>query len=110
MAAVAAIVVGVVVVAGAVAGAQPVTDPLPPPPKLELRVGETAVRDVGIALGYRCDEPSLLAIELRTKDAQSNLFVVTGVREGSTLCRVGTDPNRPSVVFDIRVLPRRDRR
>lgn len=81
-----------------------------PPPRIELRVGETAERDVGIAVGYRCDDPALVQVEMRTRSEQSNAFVVTGLRPGATRCRVGTDPHRPSVVFEIRVLPRRERR
>jgi len=81
-----------------------------PPPRIEVRVGETAERDVGIAVGYRCDEPALVRIEMRAKSEQSNAFVVTGVQAGATRCRVGTDPHRPSVVYEIRVLPRRGRR
>jgi hypothetical protein len=93
------------------ARAQPVTEPpVPPPGRIEVRVGETAERYVGFAVGYRCDDPSLLQIELRTKSEQTNVFVVTGVKEGTTACRVGTDPYRPSVVYEIRVLPRRGRR
>jgi hypothetical protein len=81
-----------------------------PPPRIELRVGETAERDVGIALGYQCDDPALVRVEMRTKSEQANAFLVTGVAAGITRCRVGTDPNRPSVVFEIRVSPRRERR
>jgi len=93
------------------ARAQPVTDPpLPPPSRIEVRVGETAERHVGIAVGYRCDDPSLLQIEMKTRTEQTNAFVVTGVKEGTTMCRVGTDPHRPSVVYEVRVLPRRGRR
>ena len=80
------------------------------PPRIELRVGETAQRDVGIAFGYQCDDPALVRVEMRTKREQVNAFIVTGVAAGVTRCRVGTDPHRPSVVYEIRVLPRRERR
>ena len=100
-----------------VARAQPALDPgapaapaPAPPPRIELPVGETAERDVGIAVGYQCDDPALVQVEMRTRSEQANAFVVTGLRAGATRCRVGTDPHRPSVVFEIRVLPRRDRR
>jgi hypothetical protein len=105
---------GCLVGAAPVAGAQPVVDPGAPPspaptPRIEVRVGETAERDVGIAVGYRCDDPALVRVEMRTKREQANAFVVTGVQAGVTLCRVGTDPLRPSFVYEIRVLPRRER-
>jgi hypothetical protein len=97
-----------------VAAAQPIVDPgapaaPPPPPRIELRVGETAERDVGIAIGYRCDDPALVRIEMQARTAQANAFVVTGVAPGVTWCRAGTDPLRPSVVFEVRVRPRSDR-
>jgi hypothetical protein len=104
-------VAAAVVAAAASARAQPVTEPPGTPPgRIEVRVGETAERHVGFAVGYRCDDPSLLQIEMRAKSEQTNVFVVTGVKEGATACRVGTAPHRPSVVYEVRVLPRRARR
>ena len=50
-----------------------------------------------------------MRIERRTKREEVNAFVVTGVEVGVTRCRVGTDPHRPSVVYEVRVLPRRPR-
>jgi hypothetical protein len=97
------------------ARAQPGEDPgapaAPQPvPRIEVRVGEAAERDVGIAVGYQCDDPALVRIEMRAKSEQANAFVVTGLQAGVTRCRVGTDPHRPSVVYEIRVSPRRERR
>jgi hypothetical protein len=97
------------------ARAQPGEDPgapaaPAPPPRIELRVGETAERDVGIAVGYQCDDPALVRVQMRTKSEQANAFVVTGLAAGVTRCRVGTEPHRPSVVYEIRVLPRREPR
>ena len=97
------------------ARAQPAEDPSAPavpapPPRIELRVGETAERDVGIAIGYQCDDPALVRVEMRTRSEQANAFIVTGVAAGVTHCRVGTDPHRSSVVYEIRVLPRPGRR
>ena len=90
------------------ARAQPVTEPpVPPPSRIEVRVGETAERRVGIAVGYRCDDPSLVQVEMKPRTEQANAFIVTGVKEGATTCRVGTDPHRPSMVYEVRVLPRR---
>ena len=92
----------------AAAGEDPGAPAAPsPPPRIELRIGETAERDVGIAIGYQCDDPALVRVEMRTKSEQANAFVVTGVAAGVTRCRVGTDPHRPSIVYEIRVLPRR---
>jgi hypothetical protein len=80
-----------------------------PAPRIDLRVGETAERDVGFALGSQCDDPALVRAEMRAKSEQANAFVVTGLRVGVTRCRVGTDPHRPSVIYEIRVLPRPSR-
>jgi hypothetical protein len=95
--------------------AQPGEDPGAPAqpqplPRIEVRIGETAERDVGMAIGWQCDDPALVRIEMRAKSEQANAFVVTGIAAGVTRCRVGTDPHRPSVVYEIRVLLRRDRR
>ena len=51
-----------------------------------------------------------MKIEKRTKSEQVNAFIVTGLQAGVTRCRAGTAPNRPSFVYEIRVLPRRARR
>lgn len=110
----AAVAWGLVAMGAAAVAAQPGEDPgapaAPPAvPRIEVRVGETAEREVGIAVGYRCDEPALVRVEMRTKREEVNAFVVTGVEVGVTRCRVGTDPYRPSVVYEVRVLPRRPR-
>lgn len=78
-----------------------------PLPQIELGVGETAERDVGFAIGCQCDDPALVRAEMRAKSPHSNAFVVTGLRAGVTRCRVGTEPNRPSLVYEVLVLPRR---
>jgi len=75
--------------------------------RLEVAVGETVERDVGIAVGLRCDDLSFTRIELRTVTPEANRFAVTGVAPGTTRCRVGTALNRPSFVFEIHVVPPR---
>jgi hypothetical protein len=72
--------------------------------RLEVAVGETVERDVGIALGLRCDDLAIARVELRTVTPESNRFEVTGVQPGTTLCRVGTALNRPSFMFEIHVV------
>jgi hypothetical protein len=32
---------------------------------------------------------------------QRNVFIVEGVKAGTTYCRVGTDPNLPSYMFEV---------
>lgn len=74
---------------------------------LTVRVGETVERDVGIAMGLLCDDLAILRAELHTETPESNRFRVTGVTEGTTMCRVGTTPNRPAYLFEIHVVARR---
>lgn len=78
-------------------------------PRLEVRVGETVEREVGIAMGLRCDDVAIAKIGLRERTAESNVLVVTGVAPGTTLCRVGLTVDRPTYVFEIRVVPARGR-
>jgi hypothetical protein len=71
--------------------------------RLDLAVGETVERDVGYAMGMMCDDTSLIRAELRTTSPEANTFVVTGLKEGTTVCRVGTSPGRPTFLFEIQV-------
>jgi hypothetical protein len=76
--------------------------------RIDVAVGETIERDVGFAMGLLCDDLGIIRAELRAGTPESNTFVVTGVTQGTTMCRVGTTPNRPSYVFEIHVVaPRR---
>lgn len=60
-------------------------------PRVDVEVGKTVEHAVGYYRGrWFCDDPSLLSAELITR-ANTNYFVVTGVKVGSTQCRVGTE-------------------
>lgn len=96
-----AFVVVAALAANAVRAEEPIYDAIP----LEVAVGQTVSREVGFALGLRCDDLSIAEVELRTGTPQTNVFVVTGVRPGATTCRVGTTPNRPTFLYQIRVVP-----
>ena len=73
--------------------------------RLDVEVGKTVERDGGYARGgWFCDDPSLITAELVTRD-DHNVWIVTGVKVGSTQCRVGTEMHRPYVVFDVHVVP-----
>jgi hypothetical protein len=78
--------------------------------RIDIAVGETTARDVGFAMGLLCDDIAIVRVELRAGTPESNTFVATGVTEGTTLCRVGTMPNRPTYVFEIHVVAPRRRR
>ena len=72
------------------------------PKRIDVKVGKTVEVDVGYAIGVRCDDLALIEVAMQTKET-TNYFVVKGVREGTTQCRVGTEPQRPSILFDVRV-------
>jgi hypothetical protein len=78
--------------------------------RVDVAVGETIERDVGFAMGLQCDDVAIVRVELREGTPESNTFAVTGVTEGTTTCRVGTAPNRPSYMFEIHVIAPRRRR
>ncbi|HEX4450756.1 MAG TPA: hypothetical protein VH143_07790 [Kofleriaceae bacterium] len=71
----------------------------PAPNRIEVEVGKTAERDVGVLRGFFCDDPSLVAADLVTR-GQTNVWIVTGQKVGTTQCRVG-DHTRPALVFDV---------
>ena len=73
--------------------------------RVDVVVGATVERDVGVARGWFCDEPSLVRADLVTR-GDHNVWIVTGVKPGHTLCRVGTDLAGPHLVLEVRVAPR----
>lgn len=72
--------------------------------RIDVAVGETIERDVGFAIGLLCDDVAILRADLRASTQESNTFTVTGVTQGTTRCRVGTAPNRPTYLFEIHVV------
>ena len=72
---------------------------------ITVRVGETVSTEVGYAMGFLCDDETIVRGEMRNKDADTNVFAVTGLAVGTTLCRAGTVTveNRPSYLFEITV-------
>ena len=71
----------------------------PAPNKLEVEVGKTVEREVGVLRGYFCDDPSLITATVVTR-GDTNVWVVTGAKVGTTQCRVG-DVTRPALLFDV---------
>ena len=69
---------------------------------LTVEVGKTVVRNVGMAAGWFCDDPSLVNASIATR-GDVNYWSVSGVKVGTTQCRVGTELGRPSFVFDVTV-------
>jgi hypothetical protein len=70
------------------------------PRRIDVVVDATVETDVGLAIGYRCDDPKLIEGSMKTV-GDHNVFVVKGSQAGKTLCRVGTDPLRQSVLLEI---------
>jgi len=73
--------------------------------RIEVPVGETVELDVGYAIGSLCDDTSVVTPEMRERVGKTNVFALTGVKLGTTLCRVGTDVTRSSYLFEIHVVP-----
>jgi len=96
-------IVAIATLAGLVAGSAWADEP----PRIDVEVGQTAERDVGIAIGLLCDDLSIVHAELRSATPASNVLRVTGVQPGDTRCRAGTVPGRPMFVFEIHVTARR---
>jgi hypothetical protein len=71
-----------------------------------VAVGQTVELEVGYAMGHLCDSETLVRAEMRNKNADTNVLVVTGLKAGTTLCRAGTVTveNRPTVLFEITVV------
>lgn len=69
-----------------------------------VEIGASAELEVGNAIGWFCDDPWLVDATLVTRDGL-NYWIVTGVAQGRTECRVGTDPSRHTAVFDVTVTP-----
>ncbi len=66
-------------------------------------VGNQIQVPVAGAIGWFCDDPSLVAASLVT-DRGVNYWVVEGVKAGTTYCRVGTDPSRVAYIFELTVI------
>ena len=79
------------------------------PRPLVVAVDQTVEVDVGYAVGFRCDDTKLLEASMKPKSDTANVFVVKGLAIGSTLCRVGTAVERPSILLEVRVVAKRGR-
>ena len=75
----------------------------------EIEAGKTIERNVGYATGWFCDDPSLVRADLVTRN-DANVWIVTGVKIGTTQCRVGTDLARVHYVFDVTVIAAKPKR
>lgn len=69
---------------------------------VSVEVGKTVTRNVGMAAGWFCDDPSLISASIVTR-GDVNYWTLIGLKVGTTQCRVGTALGRPSFVFDVTV-------
>ncbi|CAN5739396.1 hypothetical protein BH11MYX3_BH11MYX3_23620 [soil metagenome] len=74
---------------------------------LVVEVGQTVSREVGYAMGHLCDDETVVRAEMKNGTPENNLFVVTGKKPGTTLCRAGVVPDRPTILFEITVTARK---
>ena len=74
------------------------------PRPLVVAVDETVELEVGYAVGFRCDDTRILEASMKPKSETTNVFIVKGIAVGNTLCRVGTAPERPSMLLEVRVI------
>jgi hypothetical protein len=73
-----------------------------------VEVGRTANVDVGLAKGLNCDDLTVAQVEIRTRSAQNNQLVITGLKPGKTWCRAGTATAGATVLVHIVVLEKKD--
>lgn len=71
---------------------------------LTVEVGATLTEKVGYAMGHLCDDEAIASGEMKNGTPEDNLFVVTGKKPGTTLCRAGTVQDRPTILFEITVV------
>jgi hypothetical protein len=70
-------------------------------PKVRVEVGKTVEQDVGYRRGaWGCDDATLVTADIVTK-GDTNFWIVTGVKAGSTQCRVGS--RQAGSVFNVYV-------
>lgn len=104
------IIAAAVLFASSLAVAQTVDPQPPPPPRVTVAVGKTISVDVGWARGgWFCDDATLVKGEMVTRkvgDTDSNFWIVTGIKAGKTLCRIGNDRYRVSLLYDLTVTPK----
>ena len=74
----------VLLIAAAGAGMAVAAGPVP----ITLRVGEVQSFEVGYAMGSFCDDPTIVRGEMQQRSFETNLFVVTGLKEGTIKSRL----------------------
>ena len=73
-----------------------------------VEVGKTTTVDVGLARGLNCDDFTVAQVEIRTRSAENNQLVITGLTPGKTWCRAGTPNAGATVLVHIVVVEKKD--
>jgi hypothetical protein len=71
-------------------------------------VGKTKTVDVGLAKGLNCDDLTVAQVEIRTRNADNNELVITGLKPGRTWCRAGLPNTGATALVRIVVIEKAD--
>ena len=69
-----------------------------------VAVGKTTTVDVGLAKGLNCDDLTVAEVNIRTRSAETNELVITGLKPGKTWCRAGSSTAGATALVHILVL------
>ena len=70
---------------------------------IHLKVGAETSQGVGIARGGFCDDAGVVALAIKNKNETENEVTFTGLKVGTTACKVGSDLAGPRFVFTLTV-------
>jgi hypothetical protein len=73
---------------------------------VKLKVGQTKVLNVGLAMGLACDDGTIVQADLEAVSSTENHLVLKGLKPGKTVCRAGTANVTWSKVVNITVVPK----
>jgi hypothetical protein len=73
-----------------------------------VEVGKTTTVDVGLAKGLNCDDLTVAQVEIRSRSAENNQLVVTGLKPGKTWCRAGMPSAGVTALVHIVVVEKKD--
>jgi len=77
--------------------------------RIDLEVGDMRVVNAGNAVGWFCDDPTLVIADMISR-GNYNEWVVTGALPGVTHCRIGTELGRKSFVIEVQITAPSSRR
>lgn len=75
---------------------------------VRVEVGQTTTVDVGHAKGLNCDDLTVAQVQIRTRSADSNELVITGLKPGKTWCRAGMPGTGATALVQIVVVEKKD--